>query len=129
MSLVYVDTSAIAKLFIAETETRVLKKFLGENLVTSGISRLEVKRVIDRNPVLLEKAGIQVLDNFQFTEPDQTVFAIAESFRSMPYLRSLDAIHLATAIYIKPMISQYVTYDKQLARAAELMGFEVAVPA
>lgn len=129
MSLVYVDTSAIAKLFIAETETRVLKKFLGENLVTSGISRLEVKRVIDRNPVLLEKAGIQVLDNFQFTEPDQTVFAIAESFRSMPYLRSLDAIHLATAIYIKPMISQFVTYDKQLARAAELMGFEVAAPA
>ena len=129
MSLVYVDTSAISKLFIAETETRALRKFLGENLVTSGISRLEVKRAIDRNPVLLEKAGIQVLDNFQFTEPDQTVFAIAESFRSMPYLRSLDAIHLATAIYIKPMISQFVTYDKQLARAAELMGFEVAVPA
>ena len=129
MSLVYVDTSAISKLFIAETETRALRKFLGENLVTSGISRLEVKRAIDRNPVLLEKAGIQVLDNFQFTEPDQTVFAIAESFRSMPYLRSLDAIHLATAIYINPMISQFVTYDKQLARAAELMGFEVAVPA
>ena len=35
----------------------------------------------------------------------------------------------AIAIYIKPMISQFVTYDKQLARAAELMGFEVAAPA
>ena len=77
MTLVYVDTSGIVKLFIAEAETRALKKHLGSNLITSGISRLEVKRVIDRNPELYLKPATKVLDNFQFIEPDQTLFAIA----------------------------------------------------
>ncbi len=129
MTLVYVDTSGIVKLFIAEAETRALKKHLGSNLITSGISRLEVKRVIDRNPELYLKPATKVLDNFQFIEPDQTLFAIAESFRMMPYLRSLDAVHLATAINCKPVVSEFITYDKDLARAAELMGFNVAAPA
>ena len=129
MTLVYVDTSGIVKLFIAEAETRALKKHLGSNLITSGISRLEVKRVIDRNPKLYLKPATKVLDNFQFIEPDQTLFAIAESFRMMPYLRSLDAVHLATAINCKPVVSEFITYDKDLARAAELMGFNVAAPA
>ena len=47
----------------------------------------------------------------------------------MPYLRSLDAVHLATAINCKPVVSEFITYDKDLARAAELMGFNVAAPA
>lgn len=108
MNLTYVDTSGIAKLFIAEAETRALKKYLGSNLITSGISRLAVQRVIDRNLELYLKPGTKVLDNFQFIEPDQTILAIAENFRSMPFLRSLDALHLA--------------------RASELTGLNVLAP-
>jgi predicted nucleic acid-binding protein len=129
MSLLYVDTSAIAKLFIAEAESSALKKYLGPNLVTSGISRLEVKRVIDRNPNLYLKPAMKVLDNFQFVEQDQTIFAIAENFRMMPYLTSLDAIHLASALVIQSEVDAFVTYDKELARAAELLGFNVVAPA
>ena len=129
MSLVYLDTSAIAKLFIKESESAALKKFLGASLVTSGISRLEVKRVIDRNPDLYLKPATRVLDNFQFVELDQLVLTIAENFRLMPYLRSLDAIHLASALLIKSEVDAFITYDKELAKAAELMGFNVVAPA
>jgi antitoxin (DNA-binding transcriptional repressor) of toxin-antitoxin stability system len=76
VNLTYVDTSDIPKLFIAEAETCALKKYLGSNLITSGISRLEVQRVIDRNPELSLKPTTKVLDNFQFIEPDQTILAI-----------------------------------------------------
>jgi len=129
MTLIYLDTSAIAKLFIAESETKALRRYLGGDLITSSISRLDVKRVIDRDPEVFMEPGLQVLNNFQFVESDESVFAIAESFRMMPYLRSLDALHLASALTIKPLVSEFITYDKQLARAAELMGFEVAAPA
>ena len=129
MSFAYLDTSAIAKLFKAEPETVALRKYLGTELITSGLSRLEVKRVIDRNPDLYEKPAIKVLDNFHFKEIDASIIAIAESFRAMPFLRSLDALHLATAISMKPVITQFITYDSHLARAAEFSGFLVASPA
>lgn len=129
MSFTYLDTSAIAKLFKSEPETITLRKYLGRDLITSGVSRLEVKRVIDRNPDLYEKAAMKVLDNFQFMELDSSIIAIAESFRAMPYLRSLDALHLATALYMKPVITEFITDDNHLARAAEFSGFLVTAPA
>jgi predicted nucleic acid-binding protein len=47
----------------------------------------------------------------------------------MPYLRSLDALHLATALYMKPVITEFITDDNHLARAAEFSGFLVTAPA
>jgi len=128
MSLSYLDTSAIVKLFKAEPETAALKKYLDAGLITSSISRIEVKRVIDRNPAIYSKAALAVLDNFQFITADSSIFAIAESLSGLPFLRSLDAIHLASAIYAKPIIAEFITYDDQLAAAAMSLGFNVTAP-
>jgi predicted nucleic acid-binding protein len=43
-------------------------------------------------------------------------------------LRSLDALHLATAEAVRPALAWFVTYDKRLAEAASQHGFAVAAP-
>lgn len=45
-----------------------------------------------------------------------------------PELRSLDAIHLATALSVEPVIEAFVTYDRQLGRAAAAAGLRVESP-
>lgn len=44
-------------------------------------------------------------------------------------LRSLDALHLATAMVIRDEIAVFVTYDQRLAEAATAQGFAVVSPA
>ncbi|MEA2533578.1 MAG: uncharacterized protein QOJ93_1389 [Actinomycetota bacterium] len=44
-------------------------------------------------------------------------------------LRSLDAIHLATAAQLRASIARIVTYDERMVAAAEAAGFSVASPA
>jgi predicted nucleic acid-binding protein len=44
-------------------------------------------------------------------------------------VRSLDAIHLATALRIRPKLTSFVTYDKRLADAAQAAGITVDMPA
>lgn len=72
----------------------------------------------------------EMFRHLQFTAVDETVTAIAEQ----PYptfVASLDAIHLATAVAYRrsqpsderPII--FATHDKQLAKAAAAMQFEV----
>jgi len=128
MSFYYLDTSAIVKLFKSETESSALKKQIGTQLISSAISRLEVKRVIDRYPQEFSKPGLEVLDNLQFIEVDQSILAIAESIKNQPFLRSLDAIHLASAIFTKPIISEFIAYDERLLAAATSLGFNVRSP-
>jgi len=107
---------------IGPIQSSIVETWIARNLITPAKAPGTLSSV---RPV---KSATKVLDNFQFIEPDQTIFAIAENFRSMPFLRSLDALHLATAIMCKPVLSEFITYDKQLAKAAELMGFTVAAP-
>ena len=47
---------------------------------------------------------------------------------SEPHLRSLDAIHLATAMQFGAVVDHFVTYDKRLLAAASAMGLPVASP-
>ena len=44
------------------------------------------------------------------------------------HLRSLDAIHLASAVGIADEISTFVSYDKRLLDAARAEGLTVASP-
>jgi predicted nucleic acid-binding protein len=57
-----------------------------------------------------------------------TVLARAVAYR-VPQLGSLDAIHLASADPFRSELSEFVTYDKELARAAVDLGFPVSAPA
>jgi len=134
----YLDTSAVFKLILAEKESEALSKKVRGEVFSSALAKLEVSRTIDRvaaenslpdfQEVAQNKAHSQ-FNGINFVELDSTVLGLASSFQGLPYLGSLEAIHLASALLIKREISTFITYEKQLARAAELMGFEVAAPA
>jgi hypothetical protein len=64
-------------------------------------------------------------------EIDTAVRAVAASYAD-PLLRSLDAIHLATAQVLTAELGEplaaFVTYDKRLLAAAQTAGFTTASP-
>lgn len=132
MSL-YLDTSAAIKLIFAEKESQALRKAINGDLITSTLTQLELLRTIDRlsskdNLEIATQTAHAKLKGFALINLDSSVITFASSFQGLPYLKSLDAIHLASAMLVKSEITTFITYDKQLARAATTMGFDVAAP-
>jgi hypothetical protein len=131
--LIYLDTSAIVKLVRAEAESRALVSWLNardEGEVTSMLAEVETVRALRReSPELLGGAAV-VLGQIARFEIDAAVRATAATYLD-PRLRSLDAIHLATADQLGAAgapLTAFVTYDKTLARAAADAGMPVVRP-
>lgn len=132
MSLVYLDSSALVKLVRREAETDGLRALVeGSELLASELALSEVPRAIRRATFhdrslalgpLLERAE-QVLEAVALAPLDDPVL-IAAGALSEPGLRSLDAIHLATALDLQP-IDSFITYDVRQAEAAERAGLPV----
>ena len=124
----YLDSSAILKFILDESESRSLRKLHIDDAYSSDIARLEVRRTLDRLDSADGTPAKEALEMIHFVELSETVLSIAESFRGLPMLRSLDAIHLASATIVKSKIKAIITYDHDMATAAELLGFEVVAP-
>ena len=96
----YVDTSALVKLIVAETETTALRRWLtkaDQVLVTSDLSRTELMRAVRRAAPDRAPRVREVLDAFTLTQ--LTPAAFSEAGRLDPLgLRPLDALHLASAL-------------------------------
>jgi uncharacterized protein len=132
--VIYVDTSALTKLLIAEPETPKLRTWLaaqsgqGEYAVTSALGRVELMRVVARygEPGQAERARylLDGLDIVPLTEP---VIALAETIGPAT-LRSLAAIHLAAAAQIKRELTAFVTYDRRLLDGCREVGIATASP-
>ena len=132
MSLYYADTSAVIKLLAEETHSRAFAQFYDSDpkaeWVSSALLRIELTRAVARvRPALLPDAR-DLLTAFSYIEIDEEVVdgAMNEPDRS---LRSLDAIHLATARLLGPDLDALVTYDIRLASAATDAGLAVLAPA
>jgi uncharacterized protein len=133
--VIYVDTSALTKLLIAEPETPKLRTWLtaqtdqGEHVATSALGRVELMRVVARygEPGQAERARylLDGLDILPLTEP---VTALAETIGPAT-LRSLDAIHLAAAAQIRRELTAFVTYDRRLLDGCREVGIATASPA
>ncbi len=124
----YIDSSAIIKLIKPEAETAALLKIISSSLISSQLCRVEVFRTINlTNSALLESAH-DVLIDIQMFPIENSILAIAENFPSLIELRALASIHLATAISLRNAIQGIITYDKELAKAAITLGFEVLSP-
>ena len=99
-SLLYLDSSALVKLVVAEPETPALLQFLAEwpHRVSSALARVEVLRAVKRTragPAVRRRAS-RVLARVALIRIDDSVLAGAARV-APPELRTLDAIHLATA--------------------------------
>lgn len=129
--LVYVDTSALAKLFIHEAESGALRRWLSERtelrLVSSWLLVTELVRLMDLvNP----EAGIEVDDFLEIVDLVEITPPLLERAAEVEprRLRTLDAIHLATALELRDSVSVFLSYDKRLLDAAGAAGLEVAAP-
>jgi predicted nucleic acid-binding protein len=130
-AVVYLDSSALIKLVFDESESHALSALLGSRpmRVSTVLARVEVMRaaatVQDRT--VLQQART-VLAGVHFVRPDDRILAAAMAC-DPPELKSLDAIHLATALSLGHHLAGMVVYDRRLASAARHHGLTVWAPA
>lgn len=129
---VYADTSAVAKLFIAEKETPDLHRWLAELpeplLLSSALLTVELVRLLRLiNPVSVAIAEQFLSTDVGIVEITPPVLSDATAVPP-PRLRTLDAIHLATALDLGDVIDVFLSYDKLLLEAARAAGLTVASP-
>jgi len=125
----YVDASALAKLVLAEPGSAEMQRWYIENdkVLCSRIGIVETRRAVGRHlhdPVHLDL----VLRSVDVIEFDVEIARRAASI-GPPSTKTLDAIHLASAVQVGPAIGAFVTYDDRLADAARLVGLPVVRPA
>jgi predicted nucleic acid-binding protein len=128
--LIYVDTSALIKLVKPEVHSDTLAAYLDvrDDLVSSSLLAVELRRGALRSaPRTLPRADL-LLTRVEMIEMDATVVEAAGRLPD-PMLRTLDAIHLATALLIRDEIDVLLTYDERLAEAARRHRVPTAAPA
>jgi predicted nucleic acid-binding protein len=133
--VIYLDSSALVKMIRLEAESPGLISWLnarlGEPLTASTLVEVEVPRALRRSqPGVLAGVG-PVLARLNRVEINAAVRVVAGAYAD-PMLRSLDAVHLATAEHLVAAgqsLSAFVTYDVRLAAAAQGAGLPVCAPA
>jgi len=131
--VIYLDSSAIVKMIRPEAESRELVEWLNrrnEPAVTSVLAEVEVPRALRRSSPAHLAAMPAVLARISRIEMDAAVRATAGAYLT-DALRSLDAVHLATAevlVAAGKTVSAFVTYDTRQAGAVEPTGIRVEIP-
>jgi uncharacterized protein len=132
--VIYLDSSALVKLVRTESESAALVSWINarpeETLVASALVEVEVPRALRASQPGVLGGVAAVLGRLHRIEINAAVRATAGAYPN-PRLRSLDAIHLASADLLvasgKTVIA-FVTYDKRLAEAAGQAGFSAVAP-
>lgn len=129
--MIYLDSSALLKLVRAEEHSAPLAAWLGNrpdvSLVSSAVARVEVLRACRRIDERLVEQGAAVLDMLDVVPIDADVLVAASELPG-PGLRSLDAIHVASALALDPDLESFVAYDERLLGAAAAAGLVVIQP-
>jgi uncharacterized protein len=129
--VIYLDSSALLKLLHDEAESDELANWLaacaGTPVVSSELAKVEVVRACRRiNPTTLTEATA-LIAGLDLIPLSGAVIDEAANVGGTT-LRSLDAIHLASALSIQAEISAFVAYDHRLAEAASTAGLELLAP-
>ena len=128
---VYMDSSALMKLVFEEHETDALETFLRDRplRLSNSLARVEVMRAVRTvGDELVARHADDVLRAVELIAPDAGLLADAARLDPLT-LRTLDAVHLATAVALTDDIDGMVVYDRRLAAAARDAGLEVFAPA
>jgi predicted nucleic acid-binding protein len=129
MAATYVDSSAIVKLAVREPQSDALRKYLRRrhSLISSALARTEVLRALLAGGESALAAGRRALDRVDLVRVNDRVLHLASTLLPLE-VRSLDAIHLATASRLGADLVDIVTYDERMATAARSMGYRVSAP-
>lgn len=133
--MIYLDACALLKFVKPEKETETLRTWRAElpdwtELISSELTRLEITRTLLRAGIdhqLVPYYVGQALTGIYVVDLTNTVLDRAMAYRT-PRLGSLDAIHLASADPFRAELTNLITYDQELCRAAEELGFPVSMP-
>jgi predicted nucleic acid-binding protein len=125
----YADASALVKLILLEAESGAVHRWFTEapRIATSRVGVVETIRASSRrnhDPAQRDR----VLEEVEIIDLNTAIAAAAAALHP-PLLRTLDAIHLATAMALMPELDAFVTYDDRMAEAARALGLPVVQPA
>ena len=125
----YLDSSAIVKLAVREPESLALRRYLRRRqpLVSSALARTEVLRALLPAGDEAVARGRSVLQRLDLVRVNDRVLNAA-GVLSPAELRSLDAIHLATAQLVGEDLGALITYDNRMATAAKRLGLRIVQP-
>lgn len=143
--MIYFDTCALLKLIREDTDSPALGAFIdarpGTRWFSSELARTELARTVrrlnhddrgrvaDRARLRAELSHVEALwERLDLIAVGTRVLSDAAAIEQ-PFLRTLDAIHLAAAASVRASLSAFVTYDKKLAAAATEAGLPVLSPA
>jgi predicted nucleic acid-binding protein len=128
--VIYFDTSALVKLVVKEAESADLADWLEPRQALPKCSSLLIRTELPR---AVRRGGDTAYLRAQFVLGDVVQFPLTvdllDTAGSLPgSLRSLDAIHLASALRLRGDLEAFVAYDQRLREAAELAGLRTAAP-
>lgn len=125
----YLDSSAIVRLAVREPESLALRRYLRRRqpLVSSALARTDVLRALLPAGDEAVTRGRAVVQRINLVRVNDRSLDAAGVLRP-PALRSLDAIHLATAGELGDDLDAVVAYDNRMVTAAKHLGFRVVQP-
>jgi predicted nucleic acid-binding protein len=130
--MIYLDSAAVVKLAHAEPESSALRGWLDDRAETAWISsvltEIESFRALARYAPEAVSRLPAVLDLIDLMDLDPPIRVLAQAVRPVT-VRSLDAIHLGTALHARRALTSFVTYDKRLLDAARAAGLPADSPA
>ena len=129
--MIYLDSAAVVKLVHAEAESPALRAWLNDQAETGWVSsvlmEIEAFRALARYAPEAVTRLHPVLDQIDLIDLSPRVRILAQTVRPVT-VRSLDAIHVATALTIRSSLNSFVTYDKRLLDAATAAGLPAESP-
>lgn len=129
--MIYLDTSALMKLVREEEETADLAGWLRaqpeQSAITSELGRIELLRAARRAGAAAQAEAHVVIGDVDLVPLDRTVQDLACDIGD-PSLRTLDALHLASAVLMRDQLTAFVGYDERLLKAAKAAGLPVTTP-
>jgi predicted nucleic acid-binding protein len=125
----YLDSSAIVKLVVREPESLALRRYLRRRrpLVTSALARAEVMRATLSLGDAALRRGVEVVRRIDLVRINDRVLTAAGVLEPVE-LRTLDAIHLATASLFEDTLGGIISYDPRMLEAARSMGWTAVAP-
>jgi len=130
LKVVYLDSSALVKLVVAEPESKALRRYLRRpaGRVSCALARVEVVRAVRQHGRAATARARLVLGRVRLLGIDNVLLDAAAELEP-GVVRSLDAIHLAAARTFGDSLEELVTYDARMTRAAEITGTRCVAPA
>lgn len=126
--MIYLDSSAVVKLVHEEPESGDLESWLSRDehpLVTSVLTEIEIERALRRSDPEALPLVSEIISGLYRFDIDVAVRQAAARFAEST-LRTLDAVHLATALEFG--VDSFVCYDRRLLAAATAQGVPVITP-